>query len=219
MRDAANSVEFIEFIESKCGVKIKVISGEDEANYSYQGSVFDLDKNKDYAVIDIGGGSTEICYREDGNIISDSIDIGSVRIYEEFLKGNIDPRSIKTAGEFIENTISTLKYSTGERSFVGVAGTITTLSALKNRLREFDEDTIHKDILTLPEIGKIFENLTSMSEEERIDLAGYMKGRSDIIISGILILMKLMEKLDIKEINVSAKGLRYGLFLNIPDFI
>ena len=219
LRDANNSAEFIEFIGSECGVKIKVLTGEDEAKYSYNGSVYDLEISKDYAVIDIGGGSTEIGYRDGGIIISDSIDIGSVRIYEEFLKGNINHRNIETAGKFIESKISSLECITGGRSFVGVAGTITTLSALKNRLKEFDEVVIHKDILTLPEIGKIFENLISMTEEERINLAGYMKGRSDIIISGILILTKLMEQMDIQEITVSTKGLRYGLFLNIPDFI
>lgn len=219
LRDANNSAEFIEYLESGCGVKIKVLAGEDEAKYSYEGAIFDLNNNKEYAVLDIGGGSTEICYRDDGIIISDSIDIGSVRIYEEFFKGNFDNLIIEKAGEYIKNKIRTLKYKTGGRSFVGVAGTITTLSALKNHLKEFDEHIIHKDILTLPEIGKVFENLISMSEEERLDLAGYMKGRSDIIISGILILMKLMEQLDVQEIIVSAKGLRYGLFLNIPDFI
>jgi len=102
---------------------------------------------------------------------------------------------------------------------VGVAGTVTTLSAIKNNLTKFDEVLIHKDELTLEEVKKILQKLVSMTNEERLNLGEFMKGRSDIIICGTLILVEIMSHFNCNSIIVSTKGLRYGLMLNSADFI
>ena len=214
MRDAKNSTEFIDFIEKSTGIRIKIINGKEEAKYSYEGAVFDLDKNKSYAVLDIGGGSTEICYRERNEISSVSFDIGAVRLFEH----NQDLKNLENTKISIRSKINSENVDIGERKLVGVAGTITTLSAIKNGLEDFNENIIHKDILRISDINDIFNKLTSMTAKERLDLGSYMAGRSDVIIPGTLILMELMKFLKAEEIIVSAKGLRYGLFLNISDF-
>ena len=214
MRDAKNSTEFIDFIEKSTGIRIRIINGKEEAKYSYEGAVFDLDKNKSYAVLDIGGGSTEICYRERNEISSVSFDIGAVRLFEH----NQDLKNLENTKISIRSKINSENVDIGERKLVGVAGTITTLSAIKNGLEDFNENIIHKDILRISDINDIFNKLTSMTAKERLDLGSYMAGRSDVIIAGTLILMELMKFLKVEEIIVSAKGLRYGLFLNISDF-
>ena len=214
MRDAKNSTEFIDFIEKSTGIRIRIINGKEEAKYSYEGAVFDLDKNKSYAVLDIGGGSTEICYRERNEISSVSFDIGAVRLFEH----NQDLKNLENTKISIRSKINSENVDIGERKLVGVAGTITTLSAIKNGLEDFNENIIHKDILRISDINDIFNKLTSMTAKERLDLGSYMAGRSDVIIPGTLILMELMKFLKAEEIIVSAKGLRYGLFLNISDF-
>lgn len=214
LRDAKNSTEFIDFIEKSMGIRIRIITGKEEAKYSYEGAVFDLEKNKSYAVLDIGGGSTEICYRERNEISSVSFDIGAVRLFEH----NQDLKNLESTKISIRRKINSEDVNIGERKLVGVAGTITTLSAIKNGLEDFSENIIHKDILRISDINDIFNKLTSMTAQERLDLGSYMAGRSDVIISGTLILMELMKFLKAEEIIVSAKGLRYGLFLNISDF-
>ena len=214
LRDAKNSTEFIDFIEKSTGIRIRIINGKEEAKYSYEGAVFDLDKNKSYAVLDIGGGSTEICYRERNEISSVSFDIGAVRLFEH----NQDLKNLENTKISIRSKINSENVDIGERKLVGVAGTITTLSAIKNGLEDFNENIIHKDILRISDINDIFNKLTSMTAKERLDLGSYMAGRSDVIIPGTLILMELMKFLKAEEIIVSAKGLRYGLFLNISDF-
>lgn len=214
MRDAKNSTEFIDFIEKSTGIRIRIINGKEEAKYSYEGAVFDLEKNKSYAVLDIGGGSTEICYRERNEISSVSFDIGAVRLFEH----NQDLKNLENTKISIRSKINSENVDIGERKLVGVAGTITTLSAIKNGLEDFNENIIHKDILRISDINDIFNKLTSMTAKERLDLGSYMAGRSDVIIPGTLILMELMKFLKAEEIIVSAKGLRYGLFLNISDF-
>ena len=214
MRDAKNSTEFIDFIEKSTGIRIRIINGKEEAKYSYEGAVFDLDKNKSYAVLDIGGGSTEICYRERNEISSVSFDIGAVRLFEH----NQDLKNLENTKISIRSKINSENVDIGERKLVGVAGTITTLSAIKNGLEDFNENIIHKDILRISDINDIFNKLTSMTAQERLDLGSFMTGRSDVIIPGTLILMEIMKLLKAEEIIVSAKGLRYGLFLNISDF-
>lgn len=218
MRDAKNSNEFIDFIENGTGIRIRIINGEEEAKYSFEGAVFDLDTRKEYAVLDIGGGSTEICYKDKGNIYSMSFDIGAVRLFEDILKKEINSDILESLKISIRNKLNTADLKTGKRDLVGVAGTITTLSAIKNGLKKFDEQVIHKDILHITEINDIFKKMITMSAEERADLGEFMIGRSDIIIPGILILTETMKYLNAEQITVSSKGLRYGLFLNISDF-
>ncbi|MDQ3022487.1 MAG: hypothetical protein M3R36_18255 [Bacteroidota bacterium] len=218
LRDAKNNLEFVKFIESETGIKTKILTGEEEAKYSYEGATFDFDRSFQYAVLDIGGGSTEISFAKASKIISISRDIGSVRIYEMFFKGIFDSQNIKNAKKFIKENVSGINYTFENQVLIGVAGTLTTLSAIKNNLSEFDENVIHKNILSLSEINNIFQKLISLSENERIALGSYMKGRSDIIICGTLILIEIMNYFQIHSVIVSTKGLRFGLFLHIPDF-
>lgn len=218
MRDAKNSKEFTDYIEKHTGIKIRIIGGKDEARYSFDGAVSDLDSSKEYAVLDIGGGSTEICYRESSGINSVSYDIGSVRLYELYFSRETelhDPEEIKAV---IKKELGSKKFIAGARELTGVAGTITTLSAIKNGLKDYDEKIVHKDILHISEINEIYRMLTAMTSGERLELGSYMKGRSDVILTGTMILSGVMEYLNQDRIIVSAKGLRYGLLLNISDF-
>lgn len=218
LREASNSLEFIDYIHNETGVKIRVISGNEEAYYGYKGAVFDLPGSR-YCVLDIGGGSTELSYMDNSEFVNRSFEIGSVRLHENFLSGSSVQSGIIKAKEFI---LEGLKgFSFGNVScfdLAGVAGTMTTISAIKNKLNRFDERIIHKDKMSLEEIRGILNYLSGIPENEILELGEYMKGRSDIITSGALILTTVMEHFNFSEITVSSKGLRYGLLLNIADF-
>ncbi len=217
LRDAVNSKEFIEFISSKTGIRIKVITGKQEAECAFSGAVFDLPED-DYAVIDIGGGSTEISFRSDDTLINETMNIGSVRLTEMYFRNGYGQNAVSQAEELIGKSIVKLSLSPGKRKLVGVAGTITTLSAVKNGMKEFEFGRIHGDVISLEDVSDISNRLMNMNEAERLAIGDFMRGRSDIIVSGSLILKMLMERLGAGEIRVSAKGLRYGLMLNLDDF-
>jgi exopolyphosphatase/guanosine-5'-triphosphate,3'-diphosphate pyrophosphatase len=217
LRDAVNSREFIDHIYLKTGIFIKVISGRQEAECAYQGAIFDLAKDN-YAVIDIGGGSTELSFIEDGMLVNESANVGSVRITEKFFQYGYTDKAKSEAIEFINKCIDELPLFENQRKLVGVAGTLTTLSAIKLGLKEFDLDKIHGDTIASEEVDSIAEALFSMNEEERLQMGSYMKGRSDIITAGALILQVIMRKLNARKIKISAKGLRYGLMLSLDDF-
>ncbi len=220
LRDAKNSREFIDFINRETGINIKVLSGEDEAYYGYLGAVFDLEQNDQCVVLDIGGGSTEISFKSEGVFNHKSINIGSVRLYENYFRESHSELKIEEASDLIKRELINISYEDLKgRSLIGVAGTLTTLSAIKNGLKKFDENIIHKDILHLAEIKIIFDKLLSINDEEILGLGEYMKGRSEIILSGTLILISVMEHFRIDKVTVSVKGLRYGLMYKSADFL
>jgi exopolyphosphatase/guanosine-5'-triphosphate,3'-diphosphate pyrophosphatase len=208
LRDAGNRDKILRTIFDKIDLEVKIISGEEEARLSYEGSVFDQKDGNFYTVLDIGGGSTEFCFKKGDDFISKSINVGSVRLKERF------PAYSDSAG-FIKKEISSLtgnEFSGSE--LIGVAGTLTTLSAVKNGLKKFDEDKIHKDVLTISDVKAIYENLSVMNNEDILSLGDYMKGRSDIIVYGTLILKEIMEYFSFVKVIVSTKGLRYGIFID-----
>ncbi len=220
LRDAENSKEFIDFIRKDTGVGIRVISGEEEAYYGYLGAVTDMEESENYAVLDIGGGSTEISYRSDGEFNHKSINIGSVRLYENYFRESNSELTIKEASDLIKKELRNFSSEDLKcRSLIGVAGTLTTLSAIKHNLNKFDEKIIHKDILHLSEIKNIFSMLKFMKDREILNIGEYMKGRSEIILSGTLILISVMEYSGIDSVTVSVKGLRYGLANKFADFL
>lgn len=220
LRDAENSDEFIEYISKETGLKIKVISGEEEAYCGYLGAVSDMKASEKYTVLDIGGGSTEISYRSKGVFNHKSIDIGSVRLFENYFRESHSEKKINEASDLIKRELRNISADDiKDRPLIGVAGTLTTLSAIKHDLKKFDENIIHKDILHLHEIKRIFNELISMSDEERLSLGEFMTGRSEIILSGTLILVSVMEYLQFDSVTVSVKGLRYGLAYKFADFL
>lgn len=217
LRDAGNSNEFVDFIKSKTGIGIRVISGSEEAECAYLGAVYDLPED-DYAVIDIGGGSTEISCHESGLLVNESVNIGSVRLTEMFFLNGYSHEAQSGAVTFIDEYLDKLPLSAKGKNLVGVAGTLTTLSAIRLGLKEFDVEKVHGDIISLSNVKEITDRLIMMNEKERLSIGTYMAGRSDIIISGALILRELMKKLDSRSVKISARGLRYGLMLKLDAF-
>ncbi|MBV6477404.1 MAG: Exopolyphosphatase 2 [Ignavibacteria bacterium] len=219
LRDAFNGKDFIEFIKTNTGIEIKIISGIKEAQYAFEGALFDIGNPDDYSVLDIGGGSSELSFMCEEKITSFSFLLGSVRLKEMFFEHDNSRANFDQAAEYIGKILRDTDFKiTENKKLAGVAGTITTLSAIKNKLTNFDAKIIHKDIIAFDEVIQLFDLLARMTIEERMNLGSYMKGRGDIILPGVLILREIMKYYNYKDITVSVKGLRYGLMLNLTDF-
>ena len=229
IRDANNKYEFIEKIKKETGIDIEILSGEHEARWTFWGCAYDfLDdtSGSPAAVLDIGGGSTEITVtpalpvnitRETLNgqkIESVSLDIGSVRIKERFLRNQPPSKEdLLKSEKFIMDNLNKIKYDFSGASLIGGAGTVTTLAAIHKKLTEYDRDVVDKLILQLDDIKKMLHIFCKSTLDELFKLGKYMEGRADVIIPGTLILIYFMEKFGFNKIHVSAKGLRYGVFL------
>ena len=220
-RDAINRDEFTTMVRAVLGAAPEVITGAEEAALSFAGAVAGLpDAASPVLVADIGGGSTELVLGHapaDGGLASYSMDIGCVRMTERHLRA--DPPS---AAQFAA-TVADVRAAIGaaardvpiERAatFVGVAGTVTTLAAIEQHLSRYDPERIHRFRLTRRAVDAMTGRLLAMTVAERREIRGLQPERADVILAGALVLRYLLAALGCRQITVSEADLLWGLLL------
>jgi exopolyphosphatase/guanosine-5'-triphosphate,3'-diphosphate pyrophosphatase len=214
LRDAANSKEFSRLIAGRTGFALEVLSGEEEAFWSFRGALSGTAEEGRVTVLDIGGGSTEITLGTARGIDAQlSADIGAVRLTERFFR-NDPPRSeeIADAEGAIELGLErAVGFPVSGSRLVGVAGTVLALAHLSiGGTRPLSEIP---PFLGLPEVERLTFWLGTLSTREIQTLSPLMKGRGDVIVAGALILRHVMRRFGFGEVRVSERGLRYGLVL------
>jgi exopolyphosphatase/guanosine-5'-triphosphate,3'-diphosphate pyrophosphatase len=218
LRDAKNQSEFIDFIKQKLDFTIETLSGDDEAELTYVGAVADSVNNtssQNFAVLDIGGGSTELTEGAGFEVkVRRSVDMGSVRITERFLKSSPpSPRSIIEATSFIRSLVQSWPALSNTATLIGVAGTLTSLASIDLAIPSFDRERVHKHVLTFESIDSIFNKLRIKGLEELKQVPQILPERADIILAGILILLEVMKQMGAENVTVSDRGLRYGILM------
>jgi exopolyphosphatase / guanosine-5'-triphosphate,3'-diphosphate pyrophosphatase len=228
-RDASNADEFHDMVLDTLGVEPEVISGDEEARLSFTGAVGDLDpEDGPFVVVDIGGGSTELVLGTWDGVTASikaawSVDIGCVRITERCLRG--DPPSageVAAARELAEQVLAEAFEQVpvvDARTWVGVAGTITTLAAVALGLPEYDATQTHLSRLSLPEIRQTAERLLAASHDERAANRAIHPRRVDVIGGGSLIALVLAEQLHVRagisELLASEHDILDGIALSL----
>lgn len=217
LRDAVNTPELAARIRTSTGIRIEVLSGEDEALWTYRGGLHGLPPHggRD-TVIDIGGGSTELVTgNAEAVTLKRSFDIGSVRLTERFLRTSPpERRDLEAARRFIDDLLpSALRAPLHGTRLSGVAGTVTTLAALRMGLAECTPAAVHGHTMTLQEVRETFESMEGMTLDELRRLPPMVPGREDIILAGMLILLAVMERYGFDAVTASGRGLRYGILL------
>ena len=195
-RSAENKEIFIERVKRLCGLTIEVISGEEEAEIGLLGAL----GNKDGAIIDVGGASTEIVVKEAGEIVyKRSIDVGVVRLKDACGRDKqaLTARALLEAEKFGKVPTSLL--------FYGIGGTATTLAAQYLGLQEYQSDKITGAVLPAEEIAALAEKFALLPVEEIAELPCMPKGREDVILGGAIWLSTLLNALNVKEIIVSDR--------------
>ncbi|MGD0038066.1 MAG: Ppx/GppA phosphatase family protein [Bacteroidota bacterium] len=218
LRDAENRQEFIDFIKEKLSLEIQILSRKEEAELTYLGAISEYLTHTDsenYAVLDIGGGSTEIVTGSGKKVTSSvSIDIGSVRLTERILKNN-PPSDIalENAVQLVRNHLKNINPLSPTTKIIGVAGTLTTLAALDLRVPEFDRNLINRHVLTIEAIDRIFQELRSLTLDQLRNYPQIHPSRADILLAGIIILREILRKVNLSKITVSDRGLRFGIVI------
>ena len=210
-RDAENFKE-LKNLGEEYGISIEVISGEEEAELSFNGAIQSSEK-KNSLLLDIGGGSTELAYFDGDKFVLKSLPLGSVRLGEMFVEkwSNLDRSSLKKIEDQILKTLEIAFESEKPplKNWVAVAGTPTSLKAIQNG--QFDASAIENSQLKRQEVKDMLSELIDLSLIDRRKVPGLESKRADIIPVGAKILEVLMVWCDVKEVKVSTKGLRYGL--------
>ncbi len=216
-RDATNRDEFFAAgREALGGVDLELIPGEEEARLSFLGATTGLREPAPYLVVDIGGGSTEFIAgtQEPEGLLS--VDIGCVRITEQFLHS--DPPTAEELSQAVSVVRDHLADVTRElpgvreaRTLVGLAGTITTVAAIEMGLPEYDAERIHHFRLKREAAEDVFRTLATESLEQRRHNPGLEPGRADVIVGGAIVLVSILRAFEFDEMLVSEADILDGL--------
>jgi exopolyphosphatase / guanosine-5'-triphosphate,3'-diphosphate pyrophosphatase len=216
-RDARNGAEYLRSVEQRFGLAVKLISGDEEAQFSFKGAVGDSRDPKGLAVVDIGGGSSEVVGWDGGKLLRYSFPIGCVKAHERFLLS--DPplaselRRLRDHADELFSSQKPLLKALGTRAWVGVAGTVTYLVAAQMALKSFEPEKVHGSSITYAKLQSLMSRLACLRGVERLGLGGMDGGRADVILAGAVVLESLMRVSGVDTIEASVRGLRYGLAL------
>lgn len=222
VRDADNRDDFLSRVRQETGFDIEVITGEEEARRTLLGVRSGLPPGvTDILALDIGGGSTEFILDRPGRPpMVRSIDIGVVRLGERYL--HHDPptnEEVRKAREWVarETTAAIADMNGQSTTFVGTAGTITSLAAMAQKLLVYEQARIHNYRLGLDAICELEHLLLSRTKAARVGLPGLEPNREEVIAAGAIIVRIIMESLRQKECLVSDRGLREGVLINLAS--
>lgn len=199
-RDARNRHEFIDGVRERLGVEPEVITGAEEAALSFRGAISALDSSRPgpYLVVDLGGGSTELVIGDRAPMAAHSMDVGCVRITERHLAD--DPPSVEQiqaarADVQAELDIANLEVPLGDtRTLVGLAGSITTVTAHALNLREYSRDAINGAELSIVDATASCESLLTADRLSRSEMPFMHPGRVDVIGAGALVWSEVMAR-------------------------
>jgi exopolyphosphatase/guanosine-5'-triphosphate,3'-diphosphate pyrophosphatase len=221
-RDAADRRAFLDGVRDLLGVDAEVLTGQAEAATAYRGATATLEGDLPTLVVDIGGGSTELILG-DGRAARAmvSLDIGCVRLFERHL--HHDPPTAEEAAALRADVATHLAEVTGVLDpsaadrVVGVAGTVTTVTAIALGLDAYDPRRIHRATLDAAEIAAVADKLTAMTVAERAALPVMARGREDVIAAGALLLDELVRRFRIRQVIASETDILDGILLGLAE--
>jgi exopolyphosphatase/guanosine-5'-triphosphate,3'-diphosphate pyrophosphatase len=231
-RDAINASELTSAIEQASGVKVEIISGEQEADWVFRGVTTDPElADQALLLLDVGGGSTEfILGQGEQKHFSESFRIGTVRLLEKLQPGDPPALSQLAGGRqwvraFLEKEARPklepalrreADLSSGRRApqLIGTGGTAVILARMEAGLDAYDRERIETTRLKLDRVRAYVERLWSLPLVERKKIIGLPKKRADVILTGVVIYEAVMEAFGFDELRVSTRGLRFAAVMD-----
>lgn len=213
-RRALNAGTFYSGVRSTTGLRVEVVSGDEEARVTYVGGIAGLDLPPGPIMLcDPGGGSTEIILGEGGQIHSRvSLEIGTVRLTEQYLGfGHVDASALARLRAHVDREVGAVKFAVPPRGTVAVAGTATTLAAADLGLTAYDAERVHGYTLTAAALRTWIDRLLEAGPERRRELIAASPDRADTVLAGAVILLRVLELSRRQAWRVSDRGLRFGL--------
>jgi exopolyphosphatase/guanosine-5'-triphosphate,3'-diphosphate pyrophosphatase len=191
-RDAANAAEFADGVAGVLGVRPEVVTGQDEARLSFAGASAGIAGGGPTLVVDLGGGSTELVLGEDGTVVAaHSMDVGCVRMTERHLADDPPtPGQLAAATADVDAALAAAMRQVAVRdaaTLVGVAGTVTTITAHALGLDRYDPERIHATVLPADDVLAACAELLAMGRTARAALPYMHPGRVDVIGAGALV--------------------------------
>jgi exopolyphosphatase/guanosine-5'-triphosphate,3'-diphosphate pyrophosphatase len=221
VREADNGVEFQAQVEAQTGVALEILDAAEEARLIHLGvaSGFSLN-DRTACIIDIGGGSTEFIVADgDRPYLLDSVKLGSLRLYDAFLRDAVDPtRAARGLNLYVRDALAPLMQRLRLYRIdlcIGTSGTIMGLAAVDAAERGIPLRRVHGYTLERGRLEVLQRRMLAMTEAERRKMPGMNPRRADIIVAGNAVLIAALSQLGIEEIVVCERALRDGIIVDL----
>ncbi|WP_055599387.1 Ppx/GppA phosphatase family protein [Streptomyces aureus] len=218
-RDAENRADFVNGVVEILGVEPEVITGDQEAAFSFTGATGELHGDDRRLVVDIGGGSTEFVVGNRHVEAARSVDIGCVRLTERHVRH--DPPTAEEADAIradvraaLDLAAETVPIDSAE-TLVGLAGSVTTVAAIALGLPEYDSEKIHHARISAAQVTEVTDRLLASTHAERAAIPVIHPGRVDVIIAGAIVLREIVERVGAHEVVVSEHDILDGIALSV----
>jgi exopolyphosphatase / guanosine-5'-triphosphate,3'-diphosphate pyrophosphatase len=224
-RDASNADEFRAMVLATLGVEPEVVTGDEEARLSFTGAVRGLpaDAEPPYLVVDIGGGSTEFVVGTRDLTVQGavSVDVGCVRMTERHL--HTDPPAVDEVAAAQADVAAAVDRALAAvpgreaATLVGLAGSVTTVTAIALGLERYDPARIHHARVSYDDVAKVTTDLLAMTREQRLALPVMHPGRADVIGAGALVLKVIMELAEMPSVVASEHDILDGIAWSLAE--
>ncbi|MER6476948.1 Ppx/GppA phosphatase family protein [Streptomyces filamentosus] len=218
-RDAENRQDFVDGVVAILGVEPEVISGDQEAAFSFAGATGELRGDDRRLVVDIGGGSTEFVVGNRHVEAARSVDIGCVRLTERHVRH--DPVTAEEAEAIRADVRAALDLAAeavpiaSADTLVGLAGSVTTVAAIALGLPEYDSAKVHHSRISAERVAEVTGMLLASTHDERAAIPVVHPGRVDVIVAGALVLQEIVERVGAAEVVVSEHDILDGIALSV----
>ena len=226
VRDATNGEEFLERAGAIARVPARILSGAQEASYSYRGATAELDASDlTFLIVDIGGGSTELALKKSAELHSFSMQLGCVRVAERVLgygvvskKREVATRAMIAAElDRAFRAEPVFEEAVGRVRLVGLAGTVATLVAMQRGVEVYERSLVHHQRVDRADVATWRERLASETPAQRLAHPGMSAGREDVLVAGLYVLEAVMDRFGVSELLSSESDILDGITATLRE--
>ncbi|MDR2711557.1 MAG: hypothetical protein LBB91_00395 [Clostridiales bacterium] len=201
VREASNCQYFLTRAADATGLIIEVLNSQEEALLSYLGAT--KKQNTDHLVLDVGGGSSELIWQEEGRLQTISLPLGAVRAAAAGWKQRE-----------IAEQINDLPHL-ARRQLIGLGGTITTAAGILLGQSSYDREAVDGQVLSCAALEDLEQDLSVLSPQERCRYSPLLAKRGEIMAEGLQIILAIMDTISAQELQVSASGILDGIIYEL----
>jgi exopolyphosphatase/guanosine-5'-triphosphate,3'-diphosphate pyrophosphatase len=218
VREAANGHVFLDRIRDEIGISIQLLDGEKEAYYDTLGALNEVPLSEG-VVLDIGGGSIQLSDVQKSQFNrGNSISLGALALTERFItRDPISKKEHRNIEKEISRQLDTIQWLPKKQGepLVGLGGTIRNLAMIEASRQKYPLHTQHGFVLKRSSVEKSIQLFRELPLKERQKIPGLSSDRADIILPGAVVVLAVMKRLKIDELQLSVNGLREGVFLEL----
>lgn len=218
VRRAKNQRSFLDEIVANTGIKLKVLSAEEEATYVYRGVINTMDIPKGL-ILEIGGGSTKVIYYNRRNLLNyETLPFGAVTLTDLFGSDNLSgEEQAKKIEEFIAEQISKIEWIKDidpETQLIGCGGSFRNLCKLVKMKKKCQLPSLHNYVIDVEDFEGVYKMMNELDTDKKKRIKGISAQRADLLPSAFAVMHSFIKSLNFERFTISACGLREGIMFN-----